>query len=642
MRSSVTERLLEKLDGECLPAWRTQLAPDLSHAAELRSIIDGISRARLEFDSKLFFIVVFGPVKSGKSTLVNALARDYVSPTRFSRETTRRASIVIQSGSKGIDQFFSRRHKLTRTTQHDAAELRADFDHVVHYLRGLVSEAELDPQVRRVAHEFNRENINHLLSAELDEEPLITVIRSTGGNLINSDTAILDIPGLDGHYANYVDTPSSFWAVNRADFLIFTQSSFAPLNRQTCVFLKDFYVQSRRPPVWLLQNRMEARYWKPEDFRAREAEEQLAEAVSEITTLLEIEPDSLPRSSINLGKASDGIFDESPGLLAESRFEPFEEKLAARLSETRLRVVEQNCLNELGAKFTEAQEGLESLLAELRQQTDRRNARLTSARDLEKAIAGLHYDAPADVQRFKSVFEHLHLKLEAEGIRLIHEECDRTWQALVDEFPGLSDGRKHVRGGTLNRRLDDLARRIPTRIVESLFRLADTSGEMIRNRAADLAIEIERMIRDDEKPELPGWSTKEIPAIDGTPLTFPKYRERTMILWIIPWPKRYPAGAIEGQLKRDLPDLFTRELNSRLRKWQRKIEEAFATSFGETRRRSWAENVARSLKVLKSDYKSDEAQSARTVAAARRMLTDLEALNNLVSEADGAIDSPKS
>ena len=639
MRSAETEKLLEQLDQECLPHWRGSLPDGADHSAQFRGIINSISRSRLEFDSRLFFIVVFGPVKSGKSTLVNVLARDYVSPSRFSKESTRRASIVIQSREKGIDQFFSRKHKLTRSAQQESVKLRAEFEHVVQYLRGLVSEAELESDVRRVTHPFTHENVDHLLSAELEEEPLITVIRSTGGRLINNDTAILDIPGLDGHYSNYVDTPSSFWAVNRADFLIFTQSSFAPLNRQTCVFLKDFYVQSRRPPVWLLQNRMEARYWQPEASRTREAEEQLSEAVAEITGLLEIEPDSLPRSSINLGKANDGIFDEIPGLLAESRFEPFEEKLADQLEKTRLRVVEQNCLNELTVKFSTGRNELEQLLAELKQKTEKRNTRLATAKNLENSIATLRYDAPSNVLRFNAVFEGLSRQLETDGARIIHEECDQLWHALIHEFPALKEGRKPVRGSILNRRLEDLALRIPTRLEESLFRLAEGTGNNLRQRSLSLADEIERIIQDDEKPELPIWKLTDIPGFETARLAFPKYRERTLILWIIPWPKSYPAGAIEGQLKRDLPELFTRELTNRLKKWQLRIEAAFVTKFCETRRGAWIENVSISLKALKTEYKSDEAHTAQTTTFIRRMLTDLESLNRLVNQAGEALES---
>ena len=43
---------------------------------------------------------MFGPLKAGKSTLTNLLAREYVSPTGFGMETTLRPSIILKSRTK--------------------------------------------------------------------------------------------------------------------------------------------------------------------------------------------------------------------------------------------------------------------------------------------------------------------------------------------------------------------------------------------------------------------------------------------------------------------------------------------------------------------------------------------------------------
>lgn len=53
------------------------------------------------FDSQAFFIVTFGMLKAGKSTLVNTLVgRDDVSPVGHGRETTKRSSIIFSADSK--------------------------------------------------------------------------------------------------------------------------------------------------------------------------------------------------------------------------------------------------------------------------------------------------------------------------------------------------------------------------------------------------------------------------------------------------------------------------------------------------------------------------------------------------------------
>ena len=48
-----------------------------------------------EWKSEAFFVIVVGPVKSGKSTFVNLLAHEHVSPTHF-LECTVRPSIISQ------------------------------------------------------------------------------------------------------------------------------------------------------------------------------------------------------------------------------------------------------------------------------------------------------------------------------------------------------------------------------------------------------------------------------------------------------------------------------------------------------------------------------------------------------------------
>ena len=61
-------------------------------------IISQLSKAEnrsKEYENGTFIVLVVGPVKSGKSTLVNLIANAYVSPTHF-LECTVRPSIISQ------------------------------------------------------------------------------------------------------------------------------------------------------------------------------------------------------------------------------------------------------------------------------------------------------------------------------------------------------------------------------------------------------------------------------------------------------------------------------------------------------------------------------------------------------------------
>ena len=106
IRTDATRNLLNQVDG-VLSQWQSFDFTNALDATGLAQITRNVDRARRQFDSKLFFVVIFGPLKAGKSTLTNTLAGDYVSPTGFGKETTRRPSLVIRAEESGIDQYFS-------------------------------------------------------------------------------------------------------------------------------------------------------------------------------------------------------------------------------------------------------------------------------------------------------------------------------------------------------------------------------------------------------------------------------------------------------------------------------------------------------------------------------------------------------
>ena len=79
-----------------------------------------------EFDGGSFLILVVGPVKSGKSTLVNLIAHAHVSPTHF-LECTVRPSIISKGQEESITRIFSVADKARKVEQ---------FDSVIDSLRG--------------------------------------------------------------------------------------------------------------------------------------------------------------------------------------------------------------------------------------------------------------------------------------------------------------------------------------------------------------------------------------------------------------------------------------------------------------------------------------------------------------------------
>ena len=100
-----------------------------------------LERTKKEFDAKLFFILMFGPLKAGKSTLTNLLAREYVSPTGFGTETTLYPSIIIKSDTSlcSIEVYEM------IDSRDDKEEL---FNHVIDILRGIATMDDYKTKIR--------------------------------------------------------------------------------------------------------------------------------------------------------------------------------------------------------------------------------------------------------------------------------------------------------------------------------------------------------------------------------------------------------------------------------------------------------------------------------------------------------------
>lgn len=298
--------------------------------------IEEIERSLKEFHSKMFFVVIFGPLKAGKSTMVNTLAHRYVSPTRLGKECTLRPSIVIQAEETGIDEYFMR----------DSSQDRNQvFQLVVDYVRHMKDWEDISPYVYKETSILNETNIENKLSRVVDIEPLITVIRVPGGKFIDGNTAIIDMPGLDGNISNIETSPIHNWVLRRTDFLIFIQSSISAISKTTNQFLERLLVESKNPPIWLVQNIIDGKYWRDPQERDAEALQQLSETREEIMRGLDLK--EMYCTPINLGMALDGVMNQDEKLLETSQFTAFEERLYTVLQDKRIRIQERNSLHGL-------------------------------------------------------------------------------------------------------------------------------------------------------------------------------------------------------------------------------------------------------------------------------------------------------
>ncbi|MDH6316676.1 GTPase Era involved in 16S rRNA processing [Parabacteroides sp. PF5-5] len=296
-----------------------------------------LQTAYREFDSKQFIVLVVGAVKSGKSTLVNLFAHEYVSPTHF-LECTVRPSIISKDAEEKIYQYTLKQGK-------DKVEA---FTTILDYIRGLREKSETELLSDCKVYELNRHNLDLYVRLNMNEEnirldnTLITNITTPGGNLINGETIIIDMPGLDGGYANF-DDPIYKEIAEHADFIIFVQSSNSAVNKISKEFLNLLLEKNREVPVSLIHNVFDASYWEPEKDKQQQINEQIDFATNIIK---EKKFEILNSFSVNLGKVNDAKnYPYIDDLQAEKeKFDKMEEELFLTIKEKRNLIHEKNCV----------------------------------------------------------------------------------------------------------------------------------------------------------------------------------------------------------------------------------------------------------------------------------------------------------
>ena len=303
-----------------------------------------------EFKNGTFIVLVVGPVKSGKSTLVNLIANAYVSPTHF-LECTVRPSIISQR-REGEDS------KITVFTSEDTTDRVEQIDAVIDCIRGIAKEDSLlDSHIKKSVFDLTPENIKEKVELGLHEsltsETLVTSITTPGGKLMQQNVFIVDMPGFDGEYAN-IDNPIYDTVAQRADLIIFVQSSNSAISKVSSQFLKKLSDNNQAVPVCLIHNVFDSSWWHSEEERKAMAADQIRFAIGEIRKK-GFNVDEKRCFSINLGQVEDGRkpkYSEHAKLKSEVKaYEQIETDLYEQVIERRNAMQLEVCLNRTGQQL---------------------------------------------------------------------------------------------------------------------------------------------------------------------------------------------------------------------------------------------------------------------------------------------------
>jgi GTPase Era involved in 16S rRNA processing len=370
-RCSVVGRELTRLLGEYADVLRDSPTVDM----QLRK---AGSRAH-EYENGTFIVLVVGPVKSGKSTLVNLIANAYVSPTHF-LECTVRPSIISQR-REGEDC------RITVYTTEDSRQRARAIDSVIDSIRGMENGEWLQDVVKS-EFELTPENIKDKVELGLQEslsaETLVTSITTPGGRLMKQDVFIIDMPGFDGEYAN-IDDPVYDTIAQRADLIVFVQSSNSAISKVSGQFLKKLHENNKDVPVSLIHNVFDSAHWRDDAERRQTVEEQKQFALGEIRRL-GFKIDAEQCFSINLGKVEDSRnakYADDADLRSEAQaFDEIENYLHDR-------VISNRDVMRLSVCLGRTQQQLQKLSATISEELGKNAARLQQYNEAAQAFEAL-------------------------------------------------------------------------------------------------------------------------------------------------------------------------------------------------------------------------------------------------------------
>ena len=314
----------------------------------IKNKLSQLSRRSLEYKNGSFIMLVVGPVKSGKSTLVNLLAHRYVSPTD-TLECTVRPSIIsnVNDERDCKIEIYKARHEGRKAE---------DLDLIVDELRGIVTEQELGEYLEKDEYtNYSDDTVNNVISPSYNKEDrtIITSITTTGSKLLargpvdGGKIFLADMPGFDGNTSNLND-PLYDAISKRVDLILFVHSSVSAFNLTSASYLEKLREYNEAVPVYLVHNIFDSTYWKNPQDRAHEIDRQVQKEYEEIRSKgFNIESEFI--SKVNLGKVTDAL--QGAGAYVEGfeedlqgelrKFEEIEEKLyrkiTSNISELRLK-----------------------------------------------------------------------------------------------------------------------------------------------------------------------------------------------------------------------------------------------------------------------------------------------------------------
>ncbi len=486
--------------------------------APVREQVRRALRAIEQFNSGIEVVVCMGMLKAGKSTLVNLLTRSTMaSPTGYGQDMTLRPAL-IRMAEKGAAPRIVLYERAESAAEVDSAELQCV---VLDHLRGIVGDDALQNLTMRtlpLTEATLRGVLCHRVTdtPHLTVEPVLVVVEPEYNEecklLCHRNRMLLDMPGCDSSTAEVARGERYREIGKECDMVLLLQSSVAPLNAKAVEELTALLAGRTPSTTRIIQNRMESKAWLRPEVVDAETHEQSSRALAILRQLAENK--EIPVSSVNLGMAHAGIFEEperlkkkieivggvyrsNDELLAGSGFSELESSLHNELTDIRY----QHCcdvlrfaLRSLAAATLVTQRGEGKVLSGLRSRLERWTAFEKVAHDALKCVPvpnGAEFSiVPNEMPDFSLVCENIYRdrrelykgpKASGKDINECMTDCNEACREALHDFLYNLLTDKHIQISTGDEQMSASAwcnRAIRHQLKECKVRLQESDAEL--------------------------------------------------------------------------------------------------------------------------------------------------------------------
>ena len=404
-----------------------------------------------------FLMMVIGPTKSGKSTLVNLLARDIVSPTDVA-ECTIRPSIIAKKSDSVHDDIIVYKSK------NDGKESKVDcLDAVVNILKGTGSEKDefiVDSSETHSIRELKNVITNHIFTNDNTVITAVTVDASEGilsnNGSDENQIFLVDMPGFDGAIVKSEHDDEYLYKAmtERVDLILFVQSSVSAILGSSTEYFKFLREScSKNVPIFLINNAYDSKSWR----KGKNTDDIKRQEDIAVTALYENGIMIYDRKqnvvSINLGMAYDHYFKvkENIEIVGQEislkdeydKFKEFEKILKVNITSH----INEIRLNNCKGKVSHAKKDLvDAVVGEITNLTQKMNDKNNlknvldgKQKDLQKGIHNdLHIIEKTDAEVYitnkaKAIFDDYRKFLDMPR-EMEAEEINQKFQEAISEF----------------------------------------------------------------------------------------------------------------------------------------------------------------------------------------------------------------